>query len=203
MCNVLIYSVTLICYIKHAFVIHCVIALILVTLGTHGSGIWWHAPIFWTLCRWKWKFAFYFSTWSSLLSIIVVFYRKGNENEPWHEISNNVVCATSKASDQPAHTRSLTRGFPSCLNILWVLRYWLNTILNFKLKRGLHRLVWVYTCQNVTLLEITCRGSNNDIKEDKNEYADLCTLTYFYWSLRYLLWNLAAVCSWSVDAYGF
>ena len=24
----------------------------------------------------------------------------------------------------------------------------------------LHRLVWVYTCQNATLLEITCRGSN-------------------------------------------
>ena len=24
--------------------------------------------------------------------------------EPKHEISNNVVCATSKASDQPAHT---------------------------------------------------------------------------------------------------
>ena len=29
-------------------------------------------------------------------------------NEPVHEISNNVVCATSKASDQPAHTRSLS-----------------------------------------------------------------------------------------------
>ena len=27
--------------------------------------------------------------------------------EPRHEIFNNVVCATSKASDQPAHTRSL------------------------------------------------------------------------------------------------
>ena len=27
-------------------------------------------------------------------------------NEPVHEISNNVVCATSKASDQPAHTQS-------------------------------------------------------------------------------------------------
>ena len=26
--------------------------------------------------------------------------------EPVHEISNNVVCATSKASDQPAHTQS-------------------------------------------------------------------------------------------------
>ena len=39
--------------------------------------------------------------------------------EPVHEISNNVVCATSKASDQPAHTRSLIRAFASRLNILW------------------------------------------------------------------------------------
>ena len=35
--------------------------------------------------------------------------------EPWHGISNNVVCATSKASDQPAHTRSLIRAFASRL----------------------------------------------------------------------------------------
>ena len=28
-----------------------------------------------------------------------------------------------------------------------------------KLKRRLHRLIWVYTCQKTTLLEITCRGS--------------------------------------------
>ena len=40
--------------------------------------------------------------------------------EPWHGISNNVVCATSKASDQPAHTRSLIRAFSSRLNILSV-----------------------------------------------------------------------------------
>ena len=39
-------------------------------------------------------------------------------NEPVHEISNNVVCATSKASDQPAHMRSLIRAFASRLNIL-------------------------------------------------------------------------------------
>ena len=38
--------------------------------------------------------------------------------EPRHEISNNVVCATSKGSDQPAHTRSLIRAFASLLNIL-------------------------------------------------------------------------------------
>ena len=38
--------------------------------------------------------------------------------EPWHGISKNVVCATSKASDQPAHTRSLIKAFASRLNIL-------------------------------------------------------------------------------------
>ena len=38
--------------------------------------------------------------------------------EQQHEISNNVVCATSKASDQPAQTHSLIRAFASRLNIL-------------------------------------------------------------------------------------
>ena len=38
--------------------------------------------------------------------------------EPVHEISNNVVCSTSKALDQPAHTRRLIRAFASRLNIL-------------------------------------------------------------------------------------
>ena len=51
--------------------------------------------------------------------------------EPWHEISNNVVYATSKASDQPAHTRSLIRAFASRLHILWVLSYWLNIFRSF------------------------------------------------------------------------
>ena len=35
-----------------------------------------------------------------------------------HEISNNVVYATSKASDQPAQTRRLIRAFTSRLDIL-------------------------------------------------------------------------------------
>ena len=38
--------------------------------------------------------------------------------EPVHEISNNVVCATIKASDQPTHTRSLIRAFSIPLSIL-------------------------------------------------------------------------------------
>ena len=44
-------------------------------------------------------------------------------NEPRHEISNNVVYATSKASDQPLHTRSRVRAFACRLNILWGLSY--------------------------------------------------------------------------------
>ena len=40
--------------------------------------------------------------------------------EPRHEISNNVVCAASKGSDQPAHTHSLIRAF------CWLLEYSMN-----------------------------------------------------------------------------
>ena len=52
-------------------------------------------------------------------------------NEPRHEISNNVVCATSKGSDQPAHTCRLIRAFACRLSILWVLSYWPNFIWSF------------------------------------------------------------------------
>ena len=41
--------------------------------------------------------------------------------KPWHEISNNLVCATSKGSDQPAHTRSLIRAFACRLSIVKLL----------------------------------------------------------------------------------
>ena len=40
------------------------------------------------------------------------------EIELQHEIFNNVVCTTSKGSDQPAHTRSLIRAFASRLTSL-------------------------------------------------------------------------------------
>ena len=39
-------------------------------------------------------------------------------SEARQELSINVVRATSKASDQPAHMRSLIRAFASRLNIL-------------------------------------------------------------------------------------
>ena len=67
--------------------------------------------------------------------------------------SNYVVCATSKGSVQLEHTHSLIWAFVSRLNKLWLLNYWHNS------NRRLHRLVWVYSYQNTTLLEITCSGS--------------------------------------------
>ena len=51
--------------------------------------------------------------------------------EQRHEFSNNVVCATSKGSDQPAHMRSLIRAYASRLNILWILSFWPNIIWSF------------------------------------------------------------------------
>ena len=70
---------------------------------------------------------FTFLTNDSSFSIIEVIRNRRNypfmymyvalENEPRHEISNNVVCGTSKGSDQLAHMRSLIRAFASRLNI--------------------------------------------------------------------------------------
>ena len=72
--------------------------------------------------------------WAEVLCIHDFQHDKGEEKqmhckfEPVHEISNNMVCATSKASDQPARMRSLIRAFASCLSILLLLSYWLNPI---------------------------------------------------------------------------
>ena len=54
----------------------------------------------------------------NFINISMMVYLISNIFEPQHEISNNVVCATSKVSDQPAHTRCLIRAFAYGLNIL-------------------------------------------------------------------------------------
>ena len=50
-------------------------------------------------------------TWKKSIMYLLIY-------EPVLEISNNVVCATSKASNQSAHTGSLNRAFASRLSIL-------------------------------------------------------------------------------------
>ena len=53
-----------------------------------------------------------------------------------HEISNNVVYATSKASDQPAHTRNLIRAFAS-RDLSMIVKLLTKHHLEFlRLKRG-------------------------------------------------------------------
>ena len=75
--------------------------------------------------------------------------------EPRHEISNNVVCATSKASDQPAHVRSLIRAFASrIVNLL--TKHPLELL---SLKKGC---IGTFESTFVKIshcLEITCHGS--------------------------------------------
>ena len=53
-----------------------------------------------------------------VVSSVVDFTNQFSIFEPQIEISDNVVCATSNASDQPAHTRSLIRAFTNRLIIL-------------------------------------------------------------------------------------
>ena len=48
---------------------------------------------------------------------ITILANCANTYELQHEISNNVVCATKKGSDQPAHRGSLIRAFASSLNV--------------------------------------------------------------------------------------
>ena len=79
--------------------------------------------------------------------------------EPRHEVFTNVVCATSRGSDQPAHNRSLIRAFATRLNILKTVKLLTEQHLEFlSLKGGctgssdsIH-----VKCQ---LLEISCCGS--------------------------------------------
>ena len=77
-----------------------------------------------------------------------------------HEISNNVVCVTSKASDQPAHTCSLIRAFASRLNILRLFSYWPHPLEFLSLKGGCT--CWsesILDKMPYALLEITCGSS--------------------------------------------
>ena len=52
------------------------------------------------------------------ISDIKTCFNQSTLYEPEHDISNKVVYVTSKASDQPALTRSLVRAFASRLSIL-------------------------------------------------------------------------------------
>ena len=67
------------------------------------------------------------------------------------QINNNVVCATSKGSDQPAHTHSLIIDFASRSNTLWVFKLLTEYQLEFlSLKGGCIGPFPFYSCKNDT-----------------------------------------------------
>ena len=51
--------------------------------------------------------------------------------------------------------------------------YWISFVVS-KLNRRLYRLVWVYTCQNATLLKITCRGSYFKMLNSSPIFSHMC-----------------------------
>ena len=69
-------------------------------------------------CDFPWGVGIQTLTFSPLDPLMQCMYIFVELYEPVHEISDNVVCATSKASEQPAHTHSLIRAFASRLGIL-------------------------------------------------------------------------------------
>ena len=102
--------------------------------------------------------------------------------ERWHEISNNMVYLTSKASDQPAHMPSLVRPFACRMNILWLLSYWPKTAFGvFKLKRRLHRYTlvkiphcWMFQICTFQILYISwdCNNKNNYHRHSRDWFID-------------------------------
>ena len=85
---------------------------------------------------------------------------------------------------------------------------------NLNVKRRLNRLVWVYTCQNATLLEIRCHGSNGSTKHQiQHEYDSFTKLfwcnfcrhsgstfpRYSRWANDAEICNSFCVCKWCKD----
>ena len=56
--------------------------------------------------------------WLNIYVSVLLHISNQKAFEPRHEISNNVVCTTSKGSDQPAHTHSQIRAIASRLNLV-------------------------------------------------------------------------------------
>ena len=82
-----------------------------------------------------------------------------------------MVCAISKASDQPAHTRSLIRAFASRLNM--TVKLLTEHHLEFLSLKGdcIGSPESIIKCQNATLLEITCHVSQYSFSQNGEYFS--------------------------------
>ena len=84
-----------------------------------------------------------------------------------------------------------------------------------KLKGRLHRLTWVYICQNSTLLEITCRGSMfwmlkkkrlSDTSQQESHFITLPQFFVYQWNFSSILMQVSQddpLCILRVTGYNF
>ena len=78
-------------------------------------------PIFmlgWNSYGFPFKFCLIINSLREITGRPFILFSGDEYYELQYEISNNIVCATSKGSDQPAHMCRLIRAFASRLNIL-------------------------------------------------------------------------------------
>ena len=117
-------------------------------------------------------------------------------------ISNNVICATSKDSDQPAHIRSLIGVFSSRMNFLWGVMLLTEHHFEFPSLKGdctgsseseltLKALLYAtLTCSFV--ISIRCSGSGVILIVS---IPDICVLPYFLYSHEYGLTRNTVFCA--------
>ena len=113
---------------------------------------------------WNLHFKLYFKR-SNILNTFL--FQVGNkmlvlQNEMSHDMRFATMWYVRPAKPQISLRIRVVWSEP--LLVAWIFyeclaTYWTSFGVS-KLKIRLHRPVWVYTCQNATLLEITCHGSN-------------------------------------------
>ena len=85
-------------------------------------------------------------------------------NELPHDKTNKMACAPSEDSDQPGHPPSLIRVFAVRVKKAWVLyTHWAHSEDSDQSGRML-KLIGVFSGWTVTLLILSCRGSNVNVK---------------------------------------
>ena len=116
--------------------------------------------------------------------------------EQWHEISDNVVCATNNGSDQPAHMFSLIREFASCLklNILQTEHLEFPSLKGYCICSSESTIVKIPHCW-----KIKCHGSNDILPWDQSSpFVFLCFWSPWRFNWIHDMWFLTM---WSVRSH--
>ena len=104
------------------------------------------------------QYLWVYTLWMNVGTIVLYHY---NWAATW-DFQQRGTCMCDQQSLRSAWSESLIVAwvFYECLATDW------TSLGVSKLKKRLRRLVWVYTCQNTTLLEITCHGSIMSVYHD-------------------------------------